>query len=179
MRALAVGEVRVHIRYPFPYGTPDDESWLGTVTAGYTGQLDGSVMESAPQQRFASFPTVSATQEFVEELTSSGRWESGDSLGGRRNLRQHAGQLGFEKGVVVGHGDYLPACCAGGARRFGGGPPARSRRVAAVRHREPDARECGSDEETGIGATRATDARTSDTGRRNLLMRTPERCEYR
>lgn len=72
----ANGEFRVHIRYPFPYGTADDETWLAEVTALHNGELDDLVMESAPQQRMARFLTRSAARDFQDDLTSSGRWQA-------------------------------------------------------------------------------------------------------
>jgi hypothetical protein len=72
----AKGGFSVHVRYPFPYGTADDETWLAAVTARHNGELDDSVMESAPQQRVARFLTSSAARDFQDDLTSSGRWEA-------------------------------------------------------------------------------------------------------
>jgi hypothetical protein len=72
----AKGEFSVHVRYPFPYGIEDDETWLAAVTARHDGELDDYLMESAPQQRVARFLTSSAARDFQDDLTSSGRWEA-------------------------------------------------------------------------------------------------------
>lgn len=71
----AQGRASVHIRYPFDLN-PDDEAWLAVVAIRHSGVLADYVMESAPQQRIASFEAISDAHAFVDELTNSGRWQA-------------------------------------------------------------------------------------------------------
>ena len=66
----------VHIGYPHPYGTQDDEAWLANLVVRHGGRFSSGVMESAPQQRRATFPTVAVAHAFVDELTRSGQWRA-------------------------------------------------------------------------------------------------------